>query len=56
MLKLEHPDELMRSFIHAVRLLDRKANVPDLARGLRYWGDNTRQRWAFDYYAAAPRS
>lgn len=52
LLKMSHPDELMRALIHAVRLNGRKGNVPDLARSLWYWGDNTRQHWAFDYYKA----
>lgn len=44
-------EELMRQMVRLVSMLRRSANVPDLARAVRTWGDATRQRWAFDFYA-----
>lgn len=55
--------ELLIAFRRIVALLDKKANVSDLARSLAEWddtplGDRRRTRWAFDYHnagAAAPK-
>jgi len=46
------------AFRRLVALLDRRANVADLAESLLDWpdairGDRRRTRWAFDYYGAA---
>jgi CRISPR system Cascade subunit CasB len=52
----EDSAELMRQLIRVIRLLDRSTNVHDLAQSIRYWNDRTRQRWAVDYYAVAPKT
>lgn len=59
---LRHGDvqELYPALIRVIRLLDRTANVIDLADSVLAWGDGwrgdrVRQDWAFDYYAEAPR-
>lgn len=56
LLKVQEPGELMTQVIHAVRILGRDANVPDLARGLWFWNDRTRKEWAFAYYDHAPKT
>lgn len=34
----------------ALGLLDKTANLEDLARSLWHWNDRTRKRWTFTYY------
>jgi CRISPR type I-E-associated protein CasB/Cse2 len=51
------PDECLTAFRRLVALLDRTANVADLAECLFDWpdefrGDQRRTRFAFDYYGA----
>lgn len=55
---LQHrtPEELMGPLIRAVRLLDKSANVTDLADGIHWWGDRKRREWAFAYYAKNPKA
>jgi len=55
LLAVDGPEELLVSLARAVRLLDRSANVVDLARSIRYWSDDVRKRWAFRYYEKAPK-
>lgn len=38
----------------ALPLVSRTANVGGLGADLLYWGDNTRNRWCFDYFGASP--
>jgi CRISPR system Cascade subunit CasB len=52
------PADCLIAFRRLVALLDKKANVADLAASLFDWpdpirGDTRRTRWAFDYYGAA---
>lgn len=55
LLQSREPEDVARRMIRAVRMLDNRANVADLARSLWYWGsDNTRRNWAFHYLAAQP--
>lgn len=49
-LSIRDPITLFRESIRAVRLLDGIANIPDLARGLYWWTQKTRNQWALDYY------
>lgn len=49
--------ELLIAFRRIVALLNKKANVADIARSLAEWddgpkGDRRRTRWAFDYHSA----
>lgn len=53
LLVLNEADGQMLGLIRAVRLLDRRAHVVDLARSIRYWGESIKQRWAMDYYRVA---
>lgn len=54
LLRCRDQGELFPSLIRAVRLLDRKANICDLAQGIYLWNDDTRKNWAYEYYVAAP--
>jgi CRISPR type I-E-associated protein CasB/Cse2 len=52
------PADCLIAFRRLVALLDKKANVANLAASLLDWpdaarGDTRRTRWAFDYYGAA---
>ena len=52
-------EEQVVAFRRLVALMDETANVSALANDFWYWGDRTKQRWAFDYYnarAATPTS
>jgi CRISPR system Cascade subunit CasB len=53
LLQAERGEELVTAFTRLVALLDGAVNVPVLAEDFLFWGDRTRHRWAFDYYAAA---
>lgn len=52
------PEELMRDLIRVVRQLDRKADVDSLSRDLNRWTEETRLKWARDYFenAASPKT
>lgn len=43
-------DSLLRPMIRAIRLVEGKANIVDLARSLFWWNDRTRRDWAYIYY------
>jgi len=43
--------ELFGALIRMLGLLDKKANLFDLARSVYYWGDKERKRWAFAYFS-----
>lgn len=45
-------EELVVAFSRLVILLDRAVSVTALAEDFLSWGDRTKRRWAFDYYAA----
>ncbi len=45
-----HPS-LYVPLIRAIRLLDRRVSLQGLARGVYWWNDGTKRRWAEDYYA-----
>lgn len=54
LLKAEGDEEIVRSFRRAIDLLDREANIFDLARVIASWEhERTRMRFAFDYFNAA---
>jgi len=47
-------EEQVAAFTRLVRLLGGSVNVAELSRDFLQWGrDETRRRWAFDYYAAS---
>jgi CRISPR system Cascade subunit CasB len=49
-------EELMGPLIRTVRLLEKRANVTDLAESIHWWGDRKRREWAFAYYAKNPKA
>lgn len=63
LLQSEGNEELLTNMVRLVRHMKGKANVEDMAKTILDWGDTkwgnrTRRRWAFDYYAvhnAAPK-
>lgn len=59
LLQADDPEEAYQHLRRAVAMLDRKANVRDLARACLDWphvyrGPTLRKQLAMDYYAAAP--
>lgn len=57
LLRNEEPDELLRELVRAVRQLDRNASVEPLFRDVMRWDEQTRMRWAREFYeASAPVS
>lgn len=46
--------DLHRGMVRAIRLLDGRANVDDLAWSLYSWNDRVRRAWAIAYYENAP--
>ncbi|MDQ7016967.1 MAG: type I-E CRISPR-associated protein Cse2/CasB [Gammaproteobacteria bacterium] len=46
-------DDVWLALVRVLPMLDRKANVFDLANSLFYWGDKVKQRWAYAYFAKA---
>lgn len=62
-LAIDDLDELYTQLRRAIRLLDGTANLNDLARAVFRWRPiaeqnpfDPRKDWAYDYYAAAPRT
>lgn len=55
---LQHRDrgELLDPMLRALALIDRRANVSNLADSLYWWGDRVRRDWAFDYYGRNPKA
>lgn len=52
LLRAERGNELTTAFIRLVALVPDSVRVDALAADFWYWNDETRHRWAFDYYAA----
>jgi len=55
-LVLDNRDDLLMSLVRVVRLLDGAAPVAGLANDIYFWGDAVKERWAYEYYAAAPQA
>ena len=54
LLQQESLDDLYPTLIRILNQLDRSANLNSLAESVFYWGDGTRKKWAYDYYANLP--
>ncbi len=52
-LQVEDTEELQRAMTRLMRFVGHKASVRDLARSMVFWGDRTKRRWVFDYYAVS---
>jgi CRISPR system Cascade subunit CasB len=46
--------DLYGALIRVLRLLDKRANIHDMAKSVYYWGDSERKRWAFAYFPHVP--
>lgn len=54
LLGVKSGDEQVAAFTRLVKLLDGSVNVAELSRDFLQWErEETRRRWAFDYYAAS---
>ncbi len=56
LLLVEDREELLPALSRVVRLLGGQAPVAPLAGDIYWWGERVKERWAYDYYAAAPRT
>lgn len=45
-------EELLTTLIRLLAQVDGRANIARLAQDVWWWNDRTRERWAFEYYAA----
>lgn len=54
LLKHQTREDLFPALSRVVRALNGQVNLVDLAESAYWWNEHTRQRWAFDYYDAAP--
>ena len=54
LLKVKEREELFTAMTRIIALLGDAANVQSLAQNAYWWNDETRKRWAFDYYSKAP--
>ena len=52
LLSVSRGEEQVVAFRRLIALMEETANVSALANDFWYWGDRTKQRWAFDYYNA----
>ena len=52
LLQTGNGEEQVTAFIRLIKILDRRASVPAIAKDFLHWSDRTKQSWAFDYYAA----
>ncbi|HEV2643567.1 MAG TPA: type I-E CRISPR-associated protein Cse2/CasB, partial [Candidatus Elarobacter sp.] len=53
LLQVEGREEQVAAFVRLIALTDSTMNVSAIGTDFLRWGDErTRQRWAFDYYAA----
>lgn len=50
LLRVEDQTELYNMMIRMIHMLGNKANVVNLAESLFFWNDQTRKRWASEYY------
>lgn len=52
LLRIDNPTDLADVLVRLLPLLENRANPLALARDILYWNDNTRKRWANDYFQA----
>jgi CRISPR system Cascade subunit CasB len=50
----DDPERLYGMMVRMVRHLDGNADLGSLASGLYWWNQETKKRWAQDYYERAP--
>lgn len=49
LLKIETTDDLFVSLRRTLPLIDKKANIYQLANDVYFWGDKTKKDWAYSY-------
>lgn len=54
LMRSDDRQELATGLRRALPLVGRACNVAALAEDILFWGENSRIRWCFDYYGAAP--
>lgn len=54
LLQNKDSEDVYGPMIRIINLMDKQANVMDLARCLYWWNEGTRREWAFEYYEKAP--
>lgn len=54
LLAVSERSDLYPLMIRVIRLLGGQVNLVSLANAVYWWNDNTKTRWAYDYYATAP--
>lgn len=54
LLKARDLEELLSTMSRTIALLGSSVNLQSLAQSVYWWNDQTRKRWAFDYYSKAP--
>lgn len=54
LLKCQTPEELYPALRRIVRMLEKRTNIVNLTADILWWGEETRKRWAYDYYETAP--
>lgn len=50
LLRTDDNDELYIMMIRMIRMMDENVNVKDLARSIYFWNDQTKRKWASQYY------
>jgi CRISPR system Cascade subunit CasB len=56
LIRTTDPTALIIPLRRALAIIDKKANIRQLASDLYYWSENVRTRWCFDYYGATAAS
>ena len=53
LLKVQDTEELLSAMSRTIALLGDTVNLQSLAQSVYWWNDQTRKKWAFDYYSKA---
>lgn len=54
LMRADSPEEAFPLLRRAIHMMDGTVNLHDLATSMYWWNDDTKKRWAFDYYALLP--
>ncbi len=55
LLAAEEPDDLFLRYLRVIKLLDNRINLKQLFNDIYWWNDDTRKKYAYDYYHNAPQ-
>lgn len=53
LLKVHGTEEMLSAMSRTIALLDGSVNLQNLVQSVYWWNDQTRKKWAFDYYSKA---